>query len=118
MSSHLVGESVGEHVPGIKRDIGGCQDKAIINGGGGIDAMSLPFLHILADLLVVVIGRRAIIFESGITAALVVGLATEIDESGFNICVNEELCLYLQSHRRPLWVTSVRRQPARAAGFL
>ena len=33
------------------------------------------------------------------------------------ILLYEKECLSLQSHRRPLWVLSRRRQPARAAGF-
>lgn len=43
--------------------------------------MCLPFLQILANLLVVVIGRGAVILESRIAAPVFVGRASEIDES-------------------------------------
>ena len=81
---HLLAESVGEDVARVEGDVVRREDITVVDDGGAIDAMGSPLLQVLADLLVVVVGRGAGIAESGEAASPGVSATAKIDESGLD----------------------------------
>ena len=81
LSAEHIRERLCEDVAGIESDVVRRKYISVVDGGRTIDAMCHPLLQVLANLLVVVVGGRAVIFKSGVAAPVLVGGSGEVDKS-------------------------------------